>query len=215
MKRSTASEVTCLACLDVCQGVILTSLVPALEAGGPGHIDLCIDCVVDMFNATKTKVSEVVKPSVQMVIGEDNQVKPTNAHSYSDPDLSGSSSLPGLGADPERARVRGPSVKYPAEFERLWAGCTGRKGNKHPAFKAFNLVKPDVDQAITKWLSWMQTDGWKRGYSQYLATWINARGFNDDPDPSEFKPNGHGGAGAQVGHHRAEVKPRPSGEVKL
>jgi hypothetical protein len=106
---------------------------------------------------------------------------------------------------------------YSPDFERLWAGCSGKKGNKFPAFKAFNRIKPKgqdlgqfVTTAIRKWEAWMGTDSWKRGYSKHLSSWLAARGFDDDPDPSQFKA-----PGAPVGHARAEVKSRPDGEVKL
>lgn len=113
--------------------------------------------------------------------------------------------FPDLGADPDLpeetlqvldpARVetrkgRGDAVIYPAEFETLWAGCKGDKGNKHPAFKAWARLKPPTTLTIERWALWMTTDSWSRGFNKHMSTWLNALGWNDLPDPSAFKAKG-------------------------
>lgn len=83
-----------------------------------------------------------------------------------------------------RANGRGDATAYPAEFQEVWTGCSGYKGNKHPAFKAWLKSKPDKLLTIEMWNRWMATDGWQRGFAKHLSTWLNARGWQDEP-PAE------------------------------
>jgi hypothetical protein len=82
---------------------------------------------------------------------------------------------------------RGDAAEYPSEFEALWGACRGKKGNKHPAFKAWKKNKPPLTLTIERWLLWMSTAGWHDGYSQHLSTWLNERGWENVPDPVQFK----------------------------
>lgn len=108
---------------------------------------------------------------------------------------SGSLSLPIGSQGVDRTRVsaekpkrgRGDAIEYPAEFELIWASCKGKKGNKDPAFKAWSKFKPDSNLTIERWALWMSTDQWQRGYSLHMSTWLNAKGWQDVPDPSEFR----------------------------
>jgi hypothetical protein len=217
MKRALLEEVKCLACGDGCKGVVLISLASVVSAGGPGHVELCFDCVNDMANVALTSgFNAKVNDNAQgnLALGGEGVVLGLGSSVVSD-------SSPGprsrSGARARRARAKGV---YTPAFERLWAGCGGKKGNKEPAAQAFdelNLSVTEVENvvtlAITRWALWMKTDSWSRGFSKHMSTWLRALGFDDEPDPSEFRPTG--GSVTAIGHHRAEVKPRPSGEVKL
>jgi hypothetical protein len=216
MKRASTSEVTCLACGDLCHGVVLVALASVVEAGGSGHVDLCVDCVIDMFNATGAKDNARVISSRPSVIHVKGETFNANNLSGSDPVSGFSLSLP-LGEDPERPRVgRGDSKAYPEAFEEIWVGCVKRRGNKEAAFKAWLKVKPHPRLTIERYLLRTETRQWKKGFVPHLSRWLNERGWETEPDPSEFGSvgNGHGGD-LRVGHHRAEVKPRPEGKVAL
>jgi hypothetical protein len=91
--------------------------------------------------------------------------------------------------DPAREstkRGRGDAADYPVEFESLWDGCKGKKGNKLPAFKSWKKNKPPLDLTKQRWALWMTTIGWQDGYSQHLSTWLNERGWENEPDPAQF-----------------------------
>lgn len=84
-------------------------------------------------------------------------------------------------------RGRGDAKDYPSEFEQVWAGCKPKRGNKHPAFKAWVKLKPAAILVLRVYGLRLRTDGWQRGYIPYLSTWLNDRGWETEPDPSEFK----------------------------
>ena len=89
--------------------------------------------------------------------------------------------------DQTRARRGRPSAtEYPAEFEQIWDGCKPRKGNKHPAFKAWVKFKPEPNFTIRIYQARLRTDQWQRGYIPNLSTWLNEKGWETEPDPSEF-----------------------------
>ena len=122
--------------------------------------------------------------------------------------VSGSDPNPIASQNPDRAPARGPgrpeTVSYPEAFNLIWK-ATGQRGNKHPAFKAWVKFKPGADEVIKTWSRWMETDAWRRGFIPYLSTWLNRRGWEDEPPPEDFRPrtppNGNGAAGrAQQTH---------------
>jgi hypothetical protein len=85
----------------------------------------------------------------------------------------------------KRRTGRGDALEYPAEFEELWAGCTNRRGNKHPAFKSWLNLRPPLTLTIERYLLWSTTDGWRRGFVPHLSTWLNRRGWEDVPTAAE------------------------------
>lgn len=86
----------------------------------------------------------------------------------------------------KRRRGRGDAAEYPAEFEQLWSQCTGRRGNKHPAFKAWQRERPPLNLTVERYLLWSKTDNWQRGFVPHFATWLNRRGWQDEPSPAEM-----------------------------
>lgn len=88
-----------------------------------------------------------------------------------------------------RARVgRGDAREYPAEFEAVWAGCVGRRGNKWPACRAWLKFKLPASVICPVYLQWNETDQWQRGFVPHLATWLNDRGWESAPSPQELAP---------------------------
>jgi hypothetical protein len=71
---------------------------------------------------------------------------------------------------------------YAAEFEKLWTGVGRGPGNKFPAYEAWkNRGKPTADVVIASWFEWRKTLKWREGFVPHVATWLNARGWEDDP----------------------------------
>lgn len=101
-----------------------------------------------------------------------------------------------------RARRGRPGEDYPADFEAIWTGCKPRKGNKSPAFKAWVKFKPDPIFTVERYQLRMRTDSWQRGFMQNLSTWLNDKGWETEPDPSEFATR------------KAEVRPATSFAVR-
>lgn len=63
-----------------------------------------------------------------------------------------------------------------------------RTGNKQPAFAEWvKIISPNVERIISQWELWLTTDGWKRGYVPHVRKWLRERGWENDPDPSEFR----------------------------
>ncbi len=91
-------------------------------------------------------------------------------------------SLVSVPAVPSAGRGRPDKQEYPKEFLDLWQ-ATGKYGNKMPAFKTWQRIKTSVDlnTLVTAWGKWMKTDQWSRGYVPFLATWLNRRGWEDEP----------------------------------
>lgn len=95
------------------------------------------------------------------------------------------------GGQSKRSRTRGGALAYTPEFERLWTGCTDRRGHKYPAFRAFLKFKPDYQLVVSRYRQWQQTEQWKRGIIPHLSTLLNARFWENEPGRAEFiqRPN--------------------------
>ena len=85
-------------------------------------------------------------------------------------------------------RGRPDAKRYPAEFEELWRGCEERRGNKEPAFKAWQRVKPPLRLTLERYALRRQTEQWQRGFIPHLSTWLNQRGWETPPEPREMGP---------------------------
>jgi hypothetical protein len=116
--------------------------------------------------------------------------------------------------DARAKRGRGTAVVYPAEFEELWAK-TGRQGNKHPAFRVWDKIKPLVtlNTLIERWAEWEQTDRWREGFIPHLRTWLNVRGWQDEPPAHEFnRSRGARGAALNMQHGENWLAKRGGGD---
>ena len=86
---------------------------------------------------------------------------------------------------------------YTQDFIRLWDSYPRNVG-KGAAFRAFNKLKctsEDVDRIIVVVERYKQTDQWKKDegqYIPYLATFLNQRRFDDQP---QIKTGGFDGIG--------------------
>jgi hypothetical protein len=89
-----------------------------------------------------------------------------------------------------RARRGRPTTKgYTPGFLRFWDAISPRCGNKEPAFKAwvkFECENHDGDFIVEQYMLRASTSKWKRGYAQHVATWLNEKGWETEPDPSEY-----------------------------
>lgn len=97
-----------------------------------------------------------------------------------------------------RARVgrkgRPSTNEYTPEFERLWGSLSVKRGNKLPAFQALVKVKPGISHELifTRYEQWAATPQWQDGFAPYVATWLNQRGWENQPGPADFKRRGNG-----------------------
>ncbi len=87
-----------------------------------------------------------------------------------------------LEAEPEPA-------KYPAAFEALWEHCRRTHptspGNKWPAVKAWRGVgKPSLEAIRVAWDAYLLSSGPQSGACQHVATWLGARGWEDEYKPA-------------------------------
>ncbi len=102
-----------------------------------------------------------------------------------------------------------PNLKgYTEAFEAFWQGCNdaGRgKGNKWPAFKAFDRLKLDPIKTFETWNLWMTTPQWSGGHNPDVSSWLNARGFEGRPTAANLRP----GAGAERGPTNRTLDLRP------
>jgi hypothetical protein len=91
----------------------------------------------------------------------------------------------------EKVSPKAKAPEYPERFEAIWDG-TGKSGNKFPAFIAWKKVgQPEPDLVIARWKAWKETPKWRAGFVPHLSTWLNARGFEDEPpSPQTTKTNG-------------------------
>jgi hypothetical protein len=62
--------------------------------------------------------------------------------------------------------------------------------------------KPDPIFTVERYQLRMRTDSWQRGFMQNLSTWLNDKGWETEPDPSEFATR------------KAEVRPATSFAVR-
>lgn len=112
---------------------------------------------------------------------------------------------------PNRARARRkgrPSTtEYTPDFLEFWEAGLLHRGNKQPAFVAWGNVKgemgvkfPEVKFIITRYNRWCETSQWQAGFALYVATWINARGWETEPEPHEFQARGRVAAARSDGN---------------
>ena len=138
----------------------------------------------------------------------------TSVLKSSDPDLSAlsdsapSSKPPESDAHARKSKGR-PNLKgYTSAFETFWHGCVdaGRgKGNKWPAFKFFDRLKPDPIKTFECWNRWMLTPQWRGGHNPDVSSWLNARAFESDPTAANMRP----GEAADRGPRSTELDLRP------
>lgn len=113
---------------------------------------------------------------------------------------------------PERARVgrrgRKNTRDYTPEFEQLWEGCKGKRGNKYPAFNAWLKFKPDVAFVIKRWSQWMQTGQFQYGAVPHLSSWLRAKGWETEPTQEDLRPwrNGRGRETPEQERKRVEAE---------
>jgi hypothetical protein len=63
----------------------------------------------------------------------------------------------------------------------MWK-ATGQTGRKMRALKAWRAQgRPAAGLVAAGWARWAQTDEWRRGYVPHVSTWLNDRGWEDDP----------------------------------
>lgn len=92
---------------------------------------------------------------------------------------------------PERARVgrsvRGAALKYPLEFDAVLGECSGWRGHKGAAFRAWvKNGQPLAGRVGPVYAAWCRTDQWQRGFVPHLSTWLNARGWEKEPNAEEL-----------------------------
>lgn len=103
-----------------------------------------------------------------------------------------------LRADPDLTSVvskqgsarkgRGDATEYAADFEAIWHGCTPLpRGSKFKAFKAWERLKPSSTLVLSVFAKWRTTDGWRRGFEPHMSTWLNDRGWENEPTPAEVR----------------------------
>ena len=199
-----------------------SSVVKSIAGAVVTRLRRCLSCAVSWRSS-----EALVKGSLVAISGQEStdsgQDSAKSGHPQLLGDLGGSASSLGsaLPSQPpefssvnrEQAlakRGRGDAKAYPLEFERLWAGCENRRGNKLPAFKAFDKYKPNVDLTLSRFAAWAATPQWQDGYAPHLSTWLNDKGWETEPGPGDLRPrNGAGGArDVRIGH--ASVSPRPT-----
>lgn len=187
----TKPRITCVACGDRAAGVELATLSTVVAAGGLALVALCFDCTRELINVCQRSGNASTNASVNAASTCVKTQRESHANATKNASVnecvSGSDlSLP-LGqtseADQNQTRVE---PKYSAVFDDFWSRCKGKKGNKLPAFLNFKKVNPPVDLAVQRWALWMSTQQWQRGASKHMEGWLTVRGWEDEPDPSEF-----------------------------
>lgn len=123
-----------------------------------------------------------------------NEVSISSLSSVSDPDQTPDSSeqIRAGAREAKNTRIgRGDAKEYPAEFERLWQGCTGKRGNKLPAFKAWVKHKPDTTLTVAAYHRMVASlEPWRT--VKDLSRWLNVKGWEDEYTPYVAPPaNGH------------------------
>ena len=193
VRRAIArSRLVCVACGDRAAGIELGTLSAVSAAGGPLSVDLCTDCVRELITLCQRNANAGVNAaSTQpLTLAKTQGNADENAVSnVSVSDLPQVSPLlfPLAPSEPQDQTRRGVEPRYSAEFEAFWDRCKGKKGNKMPAYRNFQRLRPPVENAVQRWNLWMTTTQWQRGFSKHMEGWINARGWEDEPDPSEFE----------------------------
>jgi len=160
-----------------------------------------VETVVKGSVMTQVKMAGEIQPTAQVKLGEKVPAAQPEFHATKGGRGVSPSSVSGLptSSDQEsqssllgipRARRGRPTTKgYTADFLKFWEAITPRCGNKEPAFKAW--VKfvgeiRDVNFTIERYLLRASTSQWQRGYAQNVSTWLNEKGWETEPDPSEF-----------------------------
>lgn len=192
MRRAvTKPRITCVACGDRAAGVELATLSTVSQAGGLAIVALCFDCTRELITVCQRSGNAPTNASVTAASTRVKTQRESRANATVNATknecVSESSLVLTLGqtseADQSQTRVES---KYPAAFEEFWSRCAGKKGNKRPAFLNFQRLKPPVEIAVQRWALWMSTQQWQRGASKHMEGWLNARGWEDEPDPSEI-----------------------------
>lgn len=154
--------------------VVKLDVKPRVKLSVKSSVKLSVDPTVNLLGGTVGGDS----PSAVALSGSESDVGKPNNHVI---------------VSPDRARAKGgrPStVEYTEEFDAFWANCDGKKGNKAPAFNSFVKLKPPVELTVQRWAEWMKTDQWRRGMSQHMVTWLNQRGWENEPHPDDYLPAG-------------------------
>jgi hypothetical protein len=72
------------------------------------------------------------------------------------------------------------------DFLEAWEAY-GKVGNRFTAHRAWEKLKPDRATLLAGISRYQATKEWKDGYRKHMATWLNARGWEDEYEPP---PNG-------------------------
>lgn len=113
----------------------------------------------------------------------------------------------------QRDKKAGP-IDYPVVFDEFWSAIRSNrsKGLKSLAFQRWKeRGRPPAHVLIAKWEEFMQSLG--DTFAMDVCRWINARGWLETYEAAPVRRNGI--LDPRIGHARAEVKPRPTGEVDL
>jgi len=90
-----------------------------------------------------------------------------------------------------KGKGRPSTQDYTPEFEAFWAALKIRSGNKKPAFDAWvkvpDEIRVDADRLIFTFNRWCETERWQDGKPLHVATWINQRGWENEPAPQLFR----------------------------
>jgi len=103
---------------------------------------------------------------------------------------------PKASESPKHARVkrgRPTTGDYSADFLAFWDAIAIHRGNKLPAFKAWVKIgdeRPSTDFIISRYNRWAETEQWRAGFALHVATWVNAKGWETEPEAHEFKQRG-------------------------
>jgi uncharacterized protein YdcH (DUF465 family) len=114
------------------------------------------------------------------------------------------------GARARRGRGRPSTTAYTPGFEAFWQPLTPRHGTKQKAFDAWMKIGLEFSSSITpdiliqRFTLWSQTRQWREGFAPHVSTWLNAGGWEHDPDPSEFGVAAVKVASPYCGFHRAK-----------
>jgi len=90
-------------------------------------------------------------------------------------------------------RGRPSTTEYSADFLAFWDAITIHRGNKLPAFKAWVKIgeeRPSTNFIISRYNRWAETEQWRAGFALHVATWVNAKGWETEPEAHEFKERG-------------------------
>lgn len=131
-----------------------------------------------------------VKRAAQSSGDRDPSLDISSSPLSSDPNASS----PVLGKPRARVGKRGrPSTQeYSSDFEQFWGSITIKRGNKQPAFDAWVKKTAGISPELifTRYGQWSATAQWQDGFAPYVATWLNQKGWENEPGSVEFKRRG-------------------------